>query len=159
MSAPETRGSAPVSTTVSAVVSRRPGSNQAPTPSIENAREHLATARRVRAEYLVSVSEGLITPLDVIEQAATREGRALRKVSLRQLMLSVPGWGPSRVNRLLSVLGARISSTEHVGDKTIAWLIDPRSGGRRFLSYLDVNQTKVSPWPGFPFTNPQDGVR
>lgn len=121
-------------------------------PPIESARAALSQARLMRAEYLIALAEGLITVQDVIDAALNDDGRPLRRISLRQLLLSQPGWGERRTTRLLSVLAGRMGSTDRPKDMTIAWLLDPRCGGRRYLAWLDVQQAKNSaPWPGFPF--------
>lgn len=124
------------------------------TPSVVSARAALSDARRQRAEYLIALSEGLLEPRDVVDAAALDAGRPLRKITLRQLHLSQEGWGERRTQRLLSAVAARIGlSEEHVKGKTVAWLIDPRSGGRRYLAWLDAQQEKDgAPWAGFPFT-------
>lgn len=123
-----------------------------PAPPIENARQALSAARLMRSEYLIALVEGLVTVEDVIEAAMADSGKPLRRISLRQLLLSQPGWGERRTNRLLSVLADRLGAAERPKDMTVAWLIDPRSGGRRYLAWLDVQQAKNSvPWAGFPF--------
>lgn len=118
--------------------------------SITTARAALSQARRYRAEHLVAVAEGLLSPLDVITQAGTENGRPLRRITLRQLLLSQPGWGQRRTDRFLSALAARLGVTSPVEEPTIAWLIDPRAGGRRMLVWLDVTQKKNTVWRGAP---------
>lgn len=126
---------------------------QPPQSSIETARTALVDARRLRAEYLVAVATGLVTVHDVVRASATETGKPLRRISLRQLHLSSEGWGERRTARLMSALAERIGGSETPHDKTIAWLIDPRSGGRRYLAWIDVQRSKNSaPWAGFPFT-------
>lgn len=124
-----------------------------PTPSLHEARVALATARRYRAEWLISVAEGLLTPLDVITRAATEEGKPLRKISLRQLLLAQPGHGDKRASDALEALAARceLPAGTDLNDLTIAWLLDPRAAGKRVLSWLDVHHPKTQPWPGFPY--------
>lgn len=141
--------------TVAAVTVPAPRPNH-PAPSIDKARAALNTARRQRAEYLVAITDGLVTVLDVIEAAAADSGRALRRISLRQLLLSQPGWGERRTNRILSALAARMGANDDPKDMTIAWLIDPRSGGRRFLAWLDVlGVISGEPRKAFPYTGPK----
>lgn len=121
-------------------------------PSIDKARQALARARLLRGEYLVALASDLITAHDVVQAAMTDEGKPLRRISLRQLHLSSPGWGERRTKRLLSALSERLGASEKTQDMTIAWLIDPRSGGRRYLAWLDAQQPKAhAPWPGFPY--------
>lgn len=122
-------------------------------PPITDAREALATARRRRAEQLVALAEGRVTPLEVVHAAATEAGRPLRRISLKQLHLTQHGWGERRTSRLLVGLAARLGlHPDQVADKQISWLIDPRAGGRRYLAWLDVQHPKASgPWTGFPY--------
>lgn len=129
-------------------------------PSADTARAALSEARRMRSEYLVAVTTGLLTVRDVVDAAALDSGRPLRRILLRQLHLSQEGWGDARTSRLLSGLGARIDLRDgEVGDWTIAWLLDPRAGGRRYLAWLDVQQEKtVEPWTGFPFAPAPKGI-
>ena len=125
-----------------------------PSPTLETANIARASARRYRAEWLISITEGLVNPFELIEQAATDLGRPLRKLSLRQVLLAQPGWGKvmtaPRLEMLRNTLKA--SSDERL---TVGWLIDFRAGGRRYLTFLDVfTATKTqSPWPGFPFAD------
>lgn len=122
-------------------------------PSLERARTALSQARLVRAEYLVALAEGLIDVSDVLEFAATEAGKPLRRISLRQLLLSQPGWGDRRTKHALSLLTDRLGAPINMKEMTIAWLLDPRAGGRRYMAWLDVRQPKdEAPWPGFPFT-------
>lgn len=121
------------------------------TPPIENARDALSAARRLRSEHLVALAEGTVTISDVVDTAITEDGAPLRRISLRQLHLSQAGWGERRTARLLSAIADRLGSTDHPRDMTVAWLIDPRSGGRRYLIWLDAQQAKDNkPWTGFP---------
>lgn len=123
-------------------------------PDMHDARVVLAAARRQRAEYLVSLAEGLLTPLDLVEAATSDSGRALRKIGLRQMHLNCQGWGRRRTDRLLAGLASRLDlDPAGVQEKQVAWLIDPRSGGRRFLAWLDVQHEKTEgPWSGFPMS-------
>lgn len=129
-------------------------------PSTATARAALSEARRQRAEHLVALANGILTPHDVVDAATADSGRALRRISLRQLHLSCEGWGERRTSRLLSDLAARIGlPARDVERETIAWLLDPRAGGRRYLAWLDVQQAKTKgPWAGFPFS-PGEGLQ
>jgi hypothetical protein len=105
----------------------------------------------VRAEYLVALAEGLLTINDVIDAASTAEGIPLRRISLRQLLTTQPGWGERRAAKVLSVVCSNMDVSDVKGDLTIGWLIDPRAGYRRWLSWLDAHQAKIEgPWAGFP---------
>ncbi|MGL5827739.1 MAG: hypothetical protein ACRCYU_23465 [Nocardioides sp.] len=122
-----------------------------PQPDVVRAREALATARATRAEYLVALAEGLLTPTDVLEAAAREEGKPLRRILVQQLHMSCKGVGPGTTKRLMAELAARVPGCPPAHRVTVAWLLDPRAGGRRFLAWLDIQQPKSAPpWPGFP---------
>ena len=115
-------------------------------------RRALSAARLTRAEQLVAIAKGLLTPEDVVDTARRADWVALRSLSLQQLVLSVPEAGPRRWrevrDRLLGVLGAKLSDK----DLTVGWLLDPRAGGRRYLAFIDaMRPRREPPWPGFPW--------
>lgn len=142
------------------VVARRVSKTTAPkprtvvsAPSLDKAHSALSAARLMRAEYLVALTEGVITMQDIIEASLNEIGKPLRRISLRQLLLSQPGWGQRRASRFLRAVAERLEVACDPREMTIAWLTDPRAGGRRYLAWLDVTQPKNgSPWAGFPFT-------
>ena len=119
-----------------------------PTP-LARANAARAQARRLRAEWLQAVTTGVVTCDDLIAHAATEQGRALRKISLRQLILSVDGAGNTtlhnRMQAMISLLGP-IPDNANIG-----WLIDSRSGGRRLLAWLDTQTPRLTPTDGFPY--------
>lgn len=115
------------------------------------------TARRMRAEYLQSVTAGLgVTILDVVAAAAQPGHGPLLRISLDQLLRAQEGWGQVRsraaLDRLLTFCGRtddRVATTR----LDIGWLLDPRAAGGRLLAFLDVTATgKGVPWRGFPYT-------
>lgn len=121
--------------------------------SLARAREALGQASGVRAEHLLAITEGTLTVLDVIEAACTGPGRPLRRIGLRQLCLAQQGWGIRRTDALLSTLAERAGDEGALRDLDIAWLIDPRYYGRRFLLWADLLRPRrtAPPWPGFPY--------
>lgn len=122
------------------------------------ARAHLDEARLQRSRHLIAITEGDLTALDVVGAACAEEGKPLRRISLRQLLLAQPRVGEQRARRHLSVVAAILGTNEDLGTKSIAWLIDPRSGGRRLLAWLDAQQPRHELWPGFPFA-PEPAAR
>lgn len=115
-------------------------------------RQALSAARLTRAEQLVAIAKGLLTPQHVVDTARRADWVALRSQSLQQLVVSVPGAGPRRWRevrgRLLGVLGAKVSDK----NLTVGWLLDPRAGGRRYLAFIDaMRPRREPPWPGFPW--------
>jgi hypothetical protein len=128
-------------------------------PSPWHARAALADARTMRSEYLVSVSHGFLTALDVIMASERTEGIALRSLSLRQLTLARPHVGEARSKALLSEVSARLGLKEDISGRTISWLTQPSVRGSRFFAWLDAEQSFRTPWPGFPVApRPQEGT-
>lgn len=118
-----------------------------------------ATAARFRAEWLHLVHDRMVTPGDVLAEAARPEAKPLLKLSARQLLLAQPGWGRARadavIERIITVSQAKIESRQ----TTIGWLLDPRAGGRRFAAWLDAFEDReVLPEPGFPYAQRSSGV-
>ncbi|MEJ7648669.1 MAG: hypothetical protein WKF57_06510 [Nakamurella sp.] len=130
---------------------------QAPPRAISIASAHTALerARRSRAEWLVSLSDGMIRPLDVFAQAATLEGAPLRKLTLRQVLTNTPGIGEATVRKQLTRLSRELGIAADHGAKsaTVGWLLDNRTHGRRFIAWLGtVECDRVRPaWSGWPF--------
>lgn len=125
-----------------------------PTP-LANANSALRSARTMRAEWSVGVAEGLLTSVDVIEHACTVEGRPLRRMKLRQLLLSQPHWGQARTGEAMTRFArfAGLAPSADLDELTAGWLIDSRAGGRRISAWLDAVEVRRDgpPWPGFPY--------
>ena len=123
------------------------------TPPLETANSARAIANQMRAAELIAVAESRQTIHDVITHAATQQGRPLLRITLRQLLLAQPGWGEQRTTATLKKLASPIGQAAPPLRKlTIAWLLDQRSGGRRFMAFCDTFSAKsAAPWPGFPF--------
>lgn len=128
-----------------------------PAVSLSVANEARKEARELRAAALLRVRAGDNTPLDIIRYAATEKGRALNKLSVYQLLIAQEGWGDKRakeaIRRLFEVLEMKPDDPTKI---KIGWVLDPRSGGRRFLAWIDVMEIRSKkiqpPWTGFPFT-------
>lgn len=111
-------------------------------------------AARTRSEWLVSLGvEGLVSIPDLIRQATTEEGRPLRRITLRQLLLTQEGWGRARVDRVLSHTLSLLGH-EPTRRLTVAWLIDARAGRRRVHALADALTERAVPWIGFPYAPP-----
>lgn len=111
-----------------------------------------ADADAMRAEWLIGITSEILTVPDLVEQALLDEGKPLREVTLRQLLLAQPRWGRTRVRQTLSRLRS-VSGTDLPTHRlTVGWLIDQRFEHRNFLSWIDAVQTNdFLPWEGFPF--------
>lgn len=123
-------------------------------PSLEVANSARAAARHLRASALVHIAEGRRTVHDIIQLAATENGRPLLRITVNQLLLAQPGVGDESVRRVLNhitnVTGAADVPIRRI---TVAWLLDARAGGRRFMAFCDaLGDNTQTPWPGFPFT-------
>jgi hypothetical protein len=122
-------------------------------PSLDVANSARTVAIHERARQLIAVTEETKTIHEVIRNAATPHGRPLLRITLRQLLLAQPGWGEQKttgaLNKMARVIGQPAPTLRKL---TIAWLLDPRAGGRRFMAFCDIFSAKsASPWPGFPF--------
>jgi len=107
-------------------------------------------ASRIRAEQLLSLQSGLTTIPDLILAASSEDSRALRRITLRQLLISQEGWGEARVHSVLSRTSSLLG-LDPTSRLTVAWLIDARAGGRRLRAFADARSARVTPWTGFPY--------
>jgi hypothetical protein len=114
-------------------------------------RRALSAARQARAEMLLEISAGRLTPIEFVDMARDASWVALRRESLREVIVSAPFLGARRWreirDRMLGVLDVEASDK----DLTVGWLLDPRAGGRRYLAFIDAMRTREPPWPGFPW--------
>ena len=130
---------------------------QPPKQDITTLREARDSARRLRAEWLVAVAEGLVSVDDVIREAATEEGRPLLKISLRQLLLSQPFVGGVRKDQVMKRMAGTLSSGNVTAKtnkcSTVFSLLDTRAGGRRYIAFQDARMSRNTPMAGFPFSS------
>ena len=111
-------------------------------------------AARTRSSWLVSLGvEGNKTIPDLVRQAPSEEGRPLRRITLRQLLLTQESWGRARADRVLS-LTTSLLGHEPTSRLTVAWLIDARAGRRRVHALTDALTERAVPWIGFPYAPP-----
>lgn len=108
-----------------------------------------------RAEVLIAVSEGLLSLTDVFYDLERENGRYLSAMSLRQLLIEHPNFSVSRANSVMTAIKRNLGTPELSSRKmTLAWLFDPRTGGRRAQAFADAvfQGRSAGPWSGFPFT-------
>ncbi len=120
--------------------------------SLANAALH--SARRQRAEWLIGLDSGLVDPMELIAHSAVDSGRALRRLTLRQVLIAQPRWGATRADEVLTRLHAFTHAQAELSGLTVGWLVDNRcTGGTRFSALFDVTATNREdpPWPGYPF--------
>ncbi|QYJ03101.1 hypothetical protein KUV85_12235 [Nocardioides panacisoli] len=136
---------------------RRPETtvNNAPLPhpgsgNLARARAAAVAARRLRAEHLIAVAEGVLSPQDVIEAAAQPANIALRAIALKELYIA-RAMSPRRWRRVRNLTLAVLGTTVAENKMTIGWLHDPRAGGRRHYAFTDALRERKPPWPGFPW--------
>lgn len=117
-----------------------------------------ASANIERAEWLCAVNQPDlgISVADVVREAVTNN--ALRRLSLWQLLLAVPGWGEARAARVIRNTHAAHGSTkaERKVKIQLGTIVDERRGGRLWLALADAlaredPQTDLMS-VGFPFT-------
>lgn len=124
--------------------------------NIDTLRAARDAARKVRAEWLVAVAEGLVSIDDVISEAGTTVGHPLLVVSLRQLLLAQPSVGEARTETILAKMSQRLESGNLIARKNYLWtissILDKRVGGRRYIAFQDARMSRTAPNFGFPFT-------
>ena len=114
-------------------------------------------AAKLRAEWLVGLDAGLVSLADLFAFAATSEGRPLLRIPLRQVLLSAPSIGSSRAPQILARVQSLLGVEMPVRKMTIAWLLDSRTGGRRFMAWVDSTEiSRSEPWSGFPYAPPPE---
>lgn len=114
-------------------------------------RQALTAAQEARAEWLLQIHYKKVKPRDFIDAARDPSWVALRRESLRQVIISEPGVGEGRWrqvrDRMLDALDIKVWDK----DLTVGWVLDPRAGGRRYHALIDALRPREAPWPGFPW--------
>lgn len=130
----------------------------APIQVLHSARE---AANRYRAQWLLSVAQGMLSPLELIENAAAEPGRPLRAIRLLELLRTQDGWGMARARGVLCSLRRILNVPDTIPDRDlkIAWLLDNRTAGQRVDAWIDVAGAAAAggrrtPWPRFPYAPP-----
>lgn len=132
-------------------------------PPLDVAYSAAVAANRQRAAALIAVSDpaAAMSVTGVISAACIPSGRPLRRITLRQLLLAQQGWSSDRVGKTLerTVASLEIESID-LRRLTIAWLLDPRAGGTRFMAFCDaLHHRTAGPWDGFPFAPKSKALR
>lgn len=121
-------------------------------------------ARKMKADHMIAVAIGVLTPLDVLESALHATHRPLRTVRLSSLFGPLDKGAPKAAKkshvpwrtlrpRLLSALDLDPRTPDKT--LTIGWVHDPRAGGRRWFALRDALRPRDEPpWPGFPWAPP-----
>ncbi|WP_433673919.1 hypothetical protein [Microbacterium gorillae] len=132
-------------------------------PSLAVANESAEHARQVRADWLFSLQDGVVSMFDIITQACEPDGRPLLRIGLVRLLEHQDGWSRhaaiTTINQTLRLLSLPELSARGAAKLTVQWLVDARSGGRRQLAFADAMDSKTQlPWPGFPYSPQQEGA-
>ncbi|GAA3635178.1 hypothetical protein GCM10022236_42230 [Microlunatus ginsengisoli] len=121
-------------------------------PSSEQLTAAADRAREGRARFLLAVLDGSQSLAEVPWTACAGDDRRLLRVRLRQLVTTAPLWDARRSNAALGHVAMLAGAAfAEVRDAQLAWLVDPRSSGRRILAWLDAFRPRSRPWHGFPF--------
>ena len=126
-----------------------------PSTPLWQANEARREAAVYRAEWLVDLDSSTSTVNDLFKAACTDNGRPLLRLPLRQVLLAEGRIGEAKVGRTLLRIQELLGTEMPVRAMTVAWLLDSRTGGKRFMAWLDANQFQRSkPWPSFPYGSP-----
>lgn len=87
-----------------------------------------ALAREQRAEYLLAVTEELLTVRDVVEAACDVGGSPLRRLSLSELLQFQPGWSKQRPTSYLRLIAELLETDHPVETKTLVGSSTPDPG-------------------------------
>lgn len=123
-------------------------------PTVKQLNAARQAAGMLRARTLTRVAVGQITPEQVIAAAAKPNGVPLRRISVRKLLASQPGWGDTRVGRVTDHLRRALPGCPP--RPTIGWLLDPRVSNpstdrlTEFASVAGPHRVDV-PWTGWPY--------
>lgn len=91
------------------------------------------------------------------EAVSSHDGKALKAITLRQLLVRGFGWSRTKAEKTLDRMDKLLGTETDRRKMTVGWLLDPNCGGRRFQVWTEIHEAKThTPWQGFPFTrNPR----
>jgi hypothetical protein len=123
---------------------------------LEQLNSALAGARRVRAEWLLSMNAGVLSLADLVSHADTDAGVALRAIHLMEILQTQPKWGRQRSKVAMEALRRRCEVADSTPNRrlTVGWLIDHRTSGQRVTALGDqlTSGNRSAPSAGFPYT-------
>jgi hypothetical protein len=108
----------------------------------------------MRGEWLISVSEGVLAVAELLDYAATDEGRPLRRLRLDQVLAAQPDWSMAKARQVVARTVRRSprqprSRQTKPRQITVGWLVDHRSSGLRAAAFADATAERTV-WAGFP---------
>lgn len=125
-----------------------------PAVPIGRANRALRAARDYRAEWSLSVTNGIVTVHDLLRQARTVEGKPLRKISLWQLLAAAPDATNTQVDDLLTQFAALAGIAGQGRKMRVSSLVDEHSSGKTSQALLHAMSTHCSQRtnPSYPHT-------
>lgn len=106
-----------------------------------------------RAQWLMLLGSGVLDLDAFFDAVSGEEGKALKSITLRQLMVRGLGFSRTKTEKLLGRMDNLLGYVTERRKMTIGWLLDPNCGGKRFQVWTEINAPKTTgPWPGFPFS-------
>lgn len=140
-----------------------PSSVDASPGAAARATQAASAAARMRAGWLVALSEGEATLVELVTAATRDGGEPLLKIRLDDLLVAHAHLPPRKRNLVIARLRLYLGVDHSVLDKdlTLGWLTrltlhHPASGLRRLGGMLDAldptQETRVARVEGFPFT-------
>lgn len=110
----------------------------------------IEAANRLRAEWLLSITSGMVTVADLLDHASTPDGSALRSVTLRGLLEALPEWGVQRARTTTAWITHRVrAGWRFRGKVTVGWIVDRRSPKRRAW-FLELVADTAPAMDGYP---------
>lgn len=123
--------------------------------SIDELNEQRQRNRRVRAEQLLALHNGVLVLADVLELAATPEGAPLRTVRLTDLLSSMPGWSKRRAEGAVEWARDNLGVDPEYPDRkmNIGWLIHAQAAHKRGVALSDAmtRDRRTAPHDRYPF--------
>lgn len=120
-----------------------------PISLVNTAREAAALER---ASWLMALhTDEQLTAMDLIRHAATHEGRALRRLPLRRVLVA-DGWSETRARAVVERMRRRFR-VGRARTLTVGWLFDNRVQGIRFGEWVGLTtpDRRTPPWTQWPF--------
>lgn len=120
-----------------------------------------AKADEERAEWLLSIAQGILDIPELFETVLANPDSTLSKITLRELLLTQPRWGKGRAKYVLDHIRSALGVDTATRDMTVGWLLDRRvAGASRLLAWVDAFDSKdTAPWVGYPFAPKPGGIR
>jgi len=131
-----------------------------PVNPVEALNDARRAQRRMRAQTLVALEEGMIGMWDVVVLATTTDGDGLRSIPLSTLLRYYPNWTPRMAHSGVRVFRTALSLPSDTPDRkvSVSLLVDRRTYASRVVRLVDAMSTIERPSLGarFPFAAPTD---